>query len=140
MPPNTTLISMDVTSLYTNIPQEGINTVCKAYGEFYQGNPPVPTRNLRQMLSLILQENLFQFNGKDFLQSHGTTMGTKMAVAFANIFMAKKECEILRQSNTTPIFWKRFIDDIISMWDTNRQNRRISLEGKQLSSYNQIHG
>ena len=47
-------------------------------------------------------------------------MGTKMAVAFANIFMAKIEREILRQSNTTPIFWKRFIDDIISMWDTNR--------------------
>ena len=72
------------------------------------------------MLSLIQQENLFQFNGKDFLQSHGTAMGTKMAVAFANIFMAKIECGILRQSNTAPIFWKRFIDDIISMWDTNR--------------------
>ena len=47
-------------------------------------------------------------------------MGTKMAVAFANIFMAKIEREILRQNNTTPIFWKIFIDDIISMWDTNR--------------------
>ena len=47
-------------------------------------------------------------------------MGTKMAVAFADIFMAKIEREILRQSNTTPIFWKIFIDDIISMWDTNR--------------------
>ena len=33
-------------------------------------------------------------------------MGTKMAVAFANIFMAKKEKEILRQSSIKPIFWK----------------------------------
>ena len=47
-------------------------------------------------------------------------MGTKTAVAFANIFMAKIEREIPRQSNTTLIFWKRFIDEIISMWDTNR--------------------
>ena len=47
-------------------------------------------------------------------------MGTKMAVAFANVFMAKIEREILRQSNTTPIFWKRCIAEIISMWDTNR--------------------
>ena len=47
-------------------------------------------------------------------------MGTEMAVAFANIFMAKIQGAILRQSNTTPIFWKRFIDDIISMWDTSR--------------------
>lgn len=45
-------------------------------------------------------------------------MGTKMAVAFANVFMAKIELEILRQSNTTVIFWKRFIDEVVSMWDT----------------------
>ena len=32
LPKNTILVSMDVTSLYTNIPQEeGITTVCKAY-------------------------------------------------------------------------------------------------------------
>ena len=47
-------------------------------------------------------------------------MGTKMAVAFANIFMAKIENEILRQSTTKPIFWKRFVDDVISMWNTSR--------------------
>ena len=34
---DTILVSMDVTSLYTNIPQEeGINTVCKAYNRFLQ--------------------------------------------------------------------------------------------------------
>ena len=90
---------MDVTSLYTNIPQEeGITTVCEAYEEFCEENPPIPTRYLREMLSLILQENSFQFSGKDYLQTHRTAMETKMAVAFANIFMAKIEKEILRQS------------------------------------------
>ena len=100
--------SMDVTSLY--IPREEgittVTTVCEAYEEFYEENPPIPTRYLREMLSLILQENSFQFNGKDYLQTHGTAMGTKMAVAFANIFMAKIEKEILRQSATKPIFGK----------------------------------
>ena len=91
-----------------------------AYEEFYQGNPPVPTRFLSEMLSLILLESSFQFNEKDYLQTHGTAMGTKMAVAFANIFMAKIEKEILRQSSIKPIFWKRFIDDVISVWDTSR--------------------
>ena len=73
------------------------------------------------MLSLILQEtDAVQFNLKDYLQTHGTAMGTKMAVALANIFMAKIEKEILRQSSIKPIFWKRFIDDVISVWDTSR--------------------
>ena len=112
---------MDVTSLYKNIPREkGITTVCEACEEFYEENPPIPTRYLREILSLILQENSFQFNGKDYLQTHGTAMGTKMAVAFANIFMARLEKEILRQSTTKPIFWKRFIDAVISMWNTSR--------------------
>ena len=116
---------MDVTSLYTNIPrEEGITTVCEAYEEFYEENPPITTRYLREMLSLILQENSFQFNGKDYLQTHGTAMGTKMAVAFANIFMAKIEKEILRQSTTKPIFWKRFIDAVISMWNKSRDKNR----------------
>ena len=41
LPENTFLVSLDVTSLYTNIPQgEGINTVCRAYENFYGENTP----------------------------------------------------------------------------------------------------
>ena len=77
------------------------------------------------MLSLILQENSLHFNEKDYLQTHGTAMGTKMAVAFANISMAEIEKEILRQSSIRPIFWKRFIDDVISVWDTSRNKIEV---------------
>ena len=72
------------------------------------------------MLSLILKENSFQFNGKNYLQIHGTAMGTKMAVAFANIFMANIETQILGNSVTKPTIWKRYIDDIFSLWDVNK--------------------
>lgn len=53
---NTVLVSMDVTSLYTNILQEeGINTVCIAYEKFYGEKPPIPSQHLREMLRLILK-------------------------------------------------------------------------------------
>ena len=39
-------------------------------------------------------------------------MGTKMAVAFANIFMSAVETEILNLRKTKPLEWKRYIDDI----------------------------
>ena len=39
-------------------------------------------------------------------------MGTKMAVTFANIFMSSVETEIISQSNTKPLEWKRYIDDM----------------------------
>ena len=41
--------------------------------------------------------------------------------------MAKIGKEILRQSTTKPIFWKRFIDDVISMW-TSRDKIEDFLE------------
>ena len=97
---------MDVTSLNTNIPQEE---------EFHGKSPPIATHFLKEMLSLILKENSFQFNGKDYLQIHGTATGTKMALAFANIFMAKIEQAILRQNTKKPLAWKRFIDDIFCL-------------------------
>ena len=101
---------MDVTSLYTNIPQEeGIDTVCRAYETFHKDEPPVPTRLLEKALILMLQENSFQFNGGNYLQTHATAMGTKMAVAFANIFMAKIEPRILSKSTYRPFVFKRFI-------------------------------
>ena len=113
-------MSMDVTSLYTNIPhEEGVATVCHAYEDFYGDKAPRPTKYIREMLYLILTENSFQFCGSNYLQTHGTVMGTKMAVAFANIFMARIERQILSQSCIKPLFWKRYIDDVFSLWNTS---------------------
>ena len=93
---------MDVTSLYTNIPQEeGIEIVCRTYETFYGNELPIPTHFLREMLRLILPF----FNGKNYLQTHGTAMGTKMAVSFANILMAEVETDIINQSPNKPLIW-----------------------------------
>ena len=83
IPADVILVSMDVTSSYTNIPQEeGIDTVCRAYEIFYRNEPPIPTQLLKQALRLILQENSFQFNGKKKLPSntwycHGHENGSR---------------------------------------------------------------
>ena len=88
---------------------------------FYKNDTPIPTNSLRGLLRLILQENSFQFNGRNYLQTHGTAMGTKVAVAFANIFMSAVETEIINKSKIKPLEWKRYIDDVFSLWDTNRE-------------------
>ena len=107
---------MDVRRLYTNIPQEeGINIVCTVYETFYNDTPPIPKRLLGKAPRLILQENSFQFNKRNYLQTHGTAMGTKIAVVFANIFMVEIEKQILNKSAHKLLAWKRYIDDIISL-------------------------
>ena len=86
-----------------NKPQEeGTNIACKTYEEFHNNNPPILKRFLRQMLGLILNEDFFQFNGDNYLQTHGTAMGTKTGVSFANIFMAQIETKLIQQSDAKP--------------------------------------
>ena len=48
-------------------------------------------------------------------------MGTKMAASFANIFMAKIETTLIQQSETKPKEWRRYIDDIFSLWDSDKK-------------------
>ena len=57
----------------------GIKIIFKAYENFYR--QPIPTHYLPEMVRLILKKNFFHFNGKHYLQTHGTAMGTKTAVS-----------------------------------------------------------
>ena len=104
VPEDVILVSMDVTSLYTNIPQEeGIHTVCRAYETFYINKPPtIPTQLLEQALRLILQENSFQFYGKTTFNHMVQPWPRKWKSPFLIIFMNKVETEILSLSELKP--------------------------------------
>ena len=49
-------------------------------------------------------------------------MGTKMAPAYANIFMGTLESKILSESNPSSTHWKRYIDDIFLVWTDTKEN------------------
>jgi len=69
-------------------------------------------------MRLILEENSFKFNERHFLYTHGTAIGTNMAVAFSVIYMADFAERLgLEASPIKPFVWQRFIDDIFSLWD-----------------------
>ena len=71
------LATLDVWSFYTNILREvGIEIVCRFYEEHYQPTLPIPTHFLGDLMRLILTENSFKLNDKDYLQTHGIVMGT----------------------------------------------------------------
>ena len=50
-------------------------------------------------------------------------MGTNTAVSFANIFMAHIETTILSRTVFKPTVWKRYIDDIFSLWDISKPDQ-----------------
>ena len=62
-------------------------------------------------------------------------MATKMAVAFANLFMAETETKMLSESKIKPKVWKRYIDDVFSLWDVSRKDIDLFIELEVIIDY-----
>ena len=123
LPPNTMLVSMDVTALYDNIPNnEGIEALEEALEE--RNNPKVPTGFIQRVMEVILKWNLFEFHEASYIQKVGVAMGIHPAPDYADIYMARridnkivKIVENMKQakSEKKPILLlmlKRFLDDL----------------------------
>ena len=86
MDEDTTLVTFDAVSVYTNIPTElGIEAV-KFWIEKYPNllHDRFPQEFAIQVLKHILEINTFNFGNSHFLQTKKTAMGTKFAATYAN--------------------------------------------------------
>ena len=115
--PGDILVTLDVSSLYTNIPNlEGLNAaydaLCKDRGVDAQPS----NISLMEMLNQVLTMNSFQFNGTNYLQIGGTAMGTRVAPSYANIFMSYFEDKYVYNYHLQPLVWYRYIDDVFCIW------------------------
>lgn len=115
IPANSFFFSMDVDALYTNIDiQSGIDSIKKIFKKY--PDPNRPDDELLQLLDISLRRNDFVFNEKYYLQIKGTAMGKKFAPAYANIFMANWEEEVLVKCHNKPMHYLRYLDDIWGIW------------------------
>ena len=114
LPPNARLVTFDVNGLYTNIPHEegliALETFMKQYKD------AGTAKMLRRLMKLILENNILEFNGQLYLQIHGTSMGSRVAPSYSNIFMHIFETTHLPNAPIKPYLWKRYIDDIFAIF------------------------
>ncbi|CAN2387690.1 Reverse transcriptase (RNA-dependent DNA polymerase), partial [Pristimantis euphronides] len=111
------LVTMDVESLYFNIPHEDGLTACQ---EHLEANG-IASESVLQLTKFILTHNYFSFDKEIYLQLTGTAMGSKMAPQYANLFMAKLKRDFLASCTTKPLAYFRYIDDIILIWTDSEQ-------------------
>ena len=85
------LISLDVKSLYTNVPlKEAVETALKRLYE--QVNPPETTRKtMKKLLNLAVSKVHFKCNGLWYIQKDGLAMGASLAVVLANLWLKDYE-------------------------------------------------
>ena len=118
---NVLLVTLDVSSLYTNIPnQEGLLAVAEHLRSYPDKQKIRP--HLLRLLKLVLHSMSFTFNGDHYLQIGGTPMGTAVAPNYANLFMDRFETKALNNWPLKPLIWLRFIDDISMIWTHGEDN------------------
>ena len=102
------LVTLDVSSLYTNIPNdEGTEAAYEALSKARIGDLQPSNLSLLEMLAQVLTYNNFQFDGENYLQVGGTAMGTRLAPSYANIFMSNFKEKHVYSNQLQPKVWYR---------------------------------
>ncbi|KAJ1100564.1 hypothetical protein NDU88_005646 [Pleurodeles waltl] len=112
------LVTMDLESLYTNIPQQEAIDVVALYLN-RRGDDPALSFILK-CLETVLFNNYFDFNGKMYHQIKGVSMGAACAPSVANLYVGAFEDKII-YNEMAPFYenvraWSRFIDDVFFIW------------------------
>ena len=111
------LASLDVCSLFTNVPVERTIDILMEYVYHCEGvaPPETPEHIMRAMLRLCTTKAPFRApDGKLFYQVDGIAMGSPLGVLFAQAFMTHVEQTVLDSGAVAkPALYCRYVDDIL---------------------------
>lgn len=114
---NSYLVTLDVTSLYTNIPHKDGVEALKHFLQKENTMSRLSPEEIGKLAEIVLHNNYFQFGDDFYLQKTGTAMGSSMAPTYAALFMGKLEADFMNTRQLLPSVWHRFLDDIFMIWD-----------------------
>ena len=142
LPPNSLLVTTDITGAYTNIPHDdGSKCLEEALEE--RDDKTIPTNFLIKLMDLIQKYNIFEFHdGMLWKQLIGVAMGIHPAPSFANVYLARRIDKYITElgfkygenGQSAFLLFKRFLDDIIKIFKgTTKQLHQL------FSDMNKIH-
>ena len=114
-------ISYDVDSLLTNFPLK--ETIDYILEEIYvKGKMKAICSKLifKRLLYKLTTECIFQLNMKFFKQIDGCSMGGPLSVTLSDIHMTRTENNIVKPEK--PLFYRRFVNDIINRRKKNERD------------------
>jgi hypothetical protein len=120
------LLSLDVESLFTNVPvDETINIIIAAVYQHPTMVPPTIQQEVfRELLKICTTSTPFKFNDNTYIQTDGVSMGSPLGPTFADFYMAHLENKLLSQNRiSNPCFYVRYVDDILAIFDNKTHVR-----------------
>jgi hypothetical protein len=135
MAPHFTLVSLDITNLYSNIPVKETRTILADTVKYHQTDPQTQ-QELLMWYSVITRQNYFAHNQDVISQHDGLAMGAPSLGLIAELFLQHTEnTHLAHLSHKHRIIdYFRYVDDILLIFDPNHTDIQTIL-----ADFNAIH-
>lgn len=107
------LVSIDVESLFTNVPIDLVLEGINKRWNFIDLNTDLPLEEFISAIKFIMQSTFFTFNGITYKQIFGSPMGSPLFPIVADIVMQDLEERVLKEMSLQMPFYYRYVDDIL---------------------------
>lgn len=114
IPQNYILVSLDVVSLFTNIPMDIVKeNIDKRWNEIRKYTS-LPLSDFHDGIDLTLSHNYFMWESNFYLQKTGTPMGSCLSPSIADLVMDILLDTVIQKLPFEVPFVKKYVDDLIT--------------------------
>jgi len=114
------LMSLDVTSLFTNIPKELVMRGIRSRWNDIKKATKMSETQFLNAIELVLSSTCFKFDGKFYEQTYGSPMGSPLSPILADIIMDDLENNCLADLDFGIRSFFRYVDDIFLITPKNK--------------------
>jgi len=132
IPENHLLISLDVRSLFTNIPSELVLEAISNRWVYIQNNTKITQNEFILAVKFIMDSTYFIFDNTIYKQIFGTPMGSPLSPVLADMVMQDLEVKAINNLDFSVPLYYRYVDDILLLTPADKVDII-------LNSFNNIH-
>lgn len=114
IPPDYILISLDVVSLFTNIPTDLTKKIVQERWHLIRDQCNMSMETFVMLLDFVFDNSYFNFDGVFYKQIYGLGMGNCLSPVCSDIVMSELQKECTKKLPFHLPFFKRYVDDIIT--------------------------
>jgi len=118
--PGCTLASLDVVSLFTNVPIEYVYDGISNRWNLIERNIAIPKEEFISAVKLVLESTFFSFNKIVFKQIFGTPMGSPLSPIIADLVLQDIEIKAIERLPFDLPLYFRYVDDILLAASTDQ--------------------
>lgn len=94
---------MGLQALYPSIPRQKAQEVIQSVLNQRQ-KIDLDANSILKMMDAVLENIIFSFSNKQYIQAGGTVYGSKLGRSYAYVYMRKWECILFEQCYKQPFF------------------------------------